>query len=147
MLVGGHCHVPAAFPRGRPGTLCIVGRVGVRAGVEGAENLTSTGIRNPDRPNLSKSVYRLSYSCPRGLSIQVVDNFNIMACNSVINYACEGVTLNHLQHVRRDSGKMEQKQTKNISILFIIYEFGIILIYFFFSWRYNPHWVLYFTAL
>ena len=31
----------------------------------GAENLASTGIRSPDRPARSKSLYRLSYPGPR----------------------------------------------------------------------------------
>ena len=30
---------------------------------EGAENLAPTGIRSPDRPTRSKSLYRLSYHC------------------------------------------------------------------------------------
>jgi hypothetical protein len=31
----------------------------------GAENLTATGIRSPDRPSLSESLYRLSYPSPQ----------------------------------------------------------------------------------
>jgi len=30
----------------------------------GAENLATTGIRFPDRPARSESLYRLSYPCP-----------------------------------------------------------------------------------
>jgi hypothetical protein len=35
--------------------------VGPRAGVDVCENLAPTGIRSPDRPARSQSLYRLSY--------------------------------------------------------------------------------------
>jgi hypothetical protein len=35
--------------------------VGPRAGLDVCENLASTGIRSPDRPSRSQSLYRLSY--------------------------------------------------------------------------------------
>jgi hypothetical protein len=38
--------------------------VGPRAGLDGAENLASTGIRSSDHPARSVLLYRLSYSCP-----------------------------------------------------------------------------------
>jgi hypothetical protein len=38
--------------------------VGPMAGLEGADNLVSTGILSPDRPVSSGSVYRLSYPGP-----------------------------------------------------------------------------------
>jgi hypothetical protein len=38
--------------------------VGPRAGVEDAENLAPTGIRFPDRPACSESLYRLRYPGP-----------------------------------------------------------------------------------
>ena len=50
------------YPRERPGTRCVGGWVGLKAGLEGAENLAATGIRFPDRPARSESLYRLS--CP-----------------------------------------------------------------------------------
>jgi hypothetical protein len=53
------------YTRERPGTHCIGGWVGRRAGLEGAENLSHTGIRSPDRPARSESLYRLSYPGPR----------------------------------------------------------------------------------
>ena len=62
MGVGGQCHAPAAFyPRERPGT--IVHEAGWAPGLvwKGAENLAPTGIRSPDRPARSQSLYRLSY--------------------------------------------------------------------------------------
>jgi hypothetical protein len=56
MRVGGQRHAPATLPPvpivqgGAPGPVWT-----------GAENLASTGIRSPDRPARSDSLYRLSY--------------------------------------------------------------------------------------
>jgi hypothetical protein len=55
--VGGQHHDPAALPRDRPGTH-FTGRW---LDWRGAENLAYTGIRSPDRPAHSQSLYRLSY--------------------------------------------------------------------------------------
>ena len=53
------------YPRETPGTHCIGGWVGHKAGLDGCEkNLTSTGIRSPDRPARSESLHRLSYTGP-----------------------------------------------------------------------------------
>jgi hypothetical protein len=61
MGVGGQRHAPAALPPGkRPGTHCIRGWMGPT----GAENLAHTGIRSPDRPARSESLYRLNYLDP-----------------------------------------------------------------------------------
>ena len=58
----GQLHAPAAlYPRERPGTHCTGGWVGPRAVWTDAENLASTGIRSPDRPARSQSLYLLSY--------------------------------------------------------------------------------------
>jgi hypothetical protein len=58
----GQRHAPAAFySRERPGTYCTGGWVGPRAGWTRAENLAPTGIRSPDRPARSESLYRLGY--------------------------------------------------------------------------------------
>jgi len=54
-------HAPVALPPERPGTHCIGGWVGPRAG---AENLISIEIRYLDRPARSESLYRLSYPAP-----------------------------------------------------------------------------------
>ena len=62
-------HAPAALTAGkRPGTHCIGCWVGPRAGLEGCgkSRRHSTGIRSPDRPVRSESLYRLSYRSPRG---------------------------------------------------------------------------------
>jgi hypothetical protein len=50
------------YPRERTGTCCIGSWVGLRAGLDGAENLAPTRIPSPDRPARSKSLYRLSYN-------------------------------------------------------------------------------------
>ena len=53
------------YLRERPGTRCIGGWVGPRAGVDGCGKLSPpTGIRSPDLPTRSKSLYRLSYPGP-----------------------------------------------------------------------------------
>ena len=58
--VGGQRHALIAPPPGnRPGTYCI-GPVWT-----GAETLVLTGIRFPDRPARSESLYRLSYPGPQ----------------------------------------------------------------------------------
>ena len=48
------------YLRERPGTLCIGGWVAPGPVWTGAENLAFTGIRSPNRPSRSKSLYRLS---------------------------------------------------------------------------------------
>jgi hypothetical protein len=60
MRVGGQLHAPAALPPGkRPGTHFIGGWVGLRAGLDLCGYLAPTGIRSPDRPARSESLYRL----------------------------------------------------------------------------------------
>jgi hypothetical protein len=50
------------YPRERPGTHCTGGWMGLRTGLDVCENSRPpTGIRSPDRPASSQSLYRLSY--------------------------------------------------------------------------------------
>jgi hypothetical protein len=49
------------YLRERPGTHCIGGCVGHRAGLEGVENLAHIGIRTPYSPNRGESLHRPSY--------------------------------------------------------------------------------------
>jgi hypothetical protein len=49
------------YPWENPGTHCVRGWVGPRAGLEGEKNLVPTGIRSPDRPARGESLYRLIY--------------------------------------------------------------------------------------
>jgi hypothetical protein len=63
--VGGERHAPAALPRQRPGTHCVGGWVGPRAGLDGCEKSRPTGIRSPDSSARSESLYRLSSPGPR----------------------------------------------------------------------------------
>ena len=52
----------AALPSGKkPGTHCKGGWVGLRASLDGCQNLASTGILSPDRPARTESLYQLSY--------------------------------------------------------------------------------------
>jgi hypothetical protein len=66
MGVGGQRHAPAALTPGkRPGTHCIGGWVGPRAGMnERGKSHPTTGIRPPNRRARSESLYRLSYPGP-----------------------------------------------------------------------------------
>ena len=65
MGVGGQRHAPAALPPGKD-PVPIVQEAGWAPGPvwTGAENLAPTGIRSPDRPACSESLYRLSYPGP-----------------------------------------------------------------------------------
>jgi hypothetical protein len=49
------------YPRMRPGTHCIEGWVGPGAGLDRCGKFRPTGIRSPDLPARSESLYRLSY--------------------------------------------------------------------------------------
>jgi hypothetical protein len=64
MGVAGQRHDPAPLPPERTGT--HLQEAGWAPGPvwAGAENLASTGIRSPDRPARSESLYRLSYPGP-----------------------------------------------------------------------------------
>jgi hypothetical protein len=66
MGVGGQRHAPAAFTPGKD-PVPIVQEAGWPPGPVwiGAENLAPTGIRSPDRPTCSESLYRLSYPGPQ----------------------------------------------------------------------------------
>ena len=81
------------YPRERPGTHCIGGWVGLGAGVE---NLAPTGIRSPDHPARSDSLYRLSYPGPhlhRGGSLKSREAMKVGMCDAVRNTfgKCVGV--------------------------------------------------------
>jgi hypothetical protein len=49
------------YPRVRPGTNCIGGLVGPRAGLEGYVKSRATWFRSPDRTARSESLYQLNY--------------------------------------------------------------------------------------
>jgi hypothetical protein len=64
-MVGGQRHIPAALPTGkRPGTIVEEAGSSPWPVWTGAEDLAPNGIRFPDRPALSESLYRLSYPGP-----------------------------------------------------------------------------------
>jgi hypothetical protein len=70
---------PAALPPGKtPGTHCIGGWVGPRAGLDRCEKSYPTGIRSPDLLSCSESLYRLR--CP-GLHI-----FRVCVCVYIYIY-------------------------------------------------------------
>jgi hypothetical protein len=60
--VRGQRHAPAAFyPWERPSTHCTGGWLGHRAGLDRCGKSRPTGIRSPDCPGRSQSLYQLSY--------------------------------------------------------------------------------------
>jgi hypothetical protein len=62
MRVGGQLHAPAALPPGKETQYPLYRRLGGPQGVwTAAENLAPTGIRSPDRPACSESLYQLRY--------------------------------------------------------------------------------------
>jgi len=69
----GERHAPAALPPGnRPGTHCIRGWVGPRAGPDGwGKSRPPTGIRSPDRQARSESLCRLRYPGPYDAALLV----------------------------------------------------------------------------
>jgi hypothetical protein len=73
MGVGDQRHPPAALPRGKD-PVPILQEVGwaPRWVWTSAANLaTPTGIRSPDRPARTESLYRLSYPGPHNVLIKV----------------------------------------------------------------------------
>jgi hypothetical protein len=70
MGVGGKRHSPAALPPGKD-PVPIVQEAGWAPGPvwTDAEILAPIGIRSPDRPARSQSLYRLSYSGPTSVGI------------------------------------------------------------------------------
>jgi hypothetical protein len=65
MRVGGQRHAPAApYPAKDPVPIVQEAGWASRLVWTGPDNLPPTGIRPPDLPPRSESLYRLSYRCP-----------------------------------------------------------------------------------
>ena len=81
--VGGQRHAPAALPPGKT-PYPLYRRLGGPQGRSGRVQKISpsTGIRSPDRPVRSESLYRLSYPGPKLGRIQ---NFGFQSIFGVIN--------------------------------------------------------------
>ena len=80
MGVGGQRHAPATLPPGMTRYPWAPGPVWT-----GAENLAPNGIRSPDRPACSESLYRLRYPGPnfdkyKILRFEVVENTSFLGC-------------------------------------------------------------------
>jgi hypothetical protein len=80
MGVGGH-HALAAFTTAKD-LVPIVQEAGWAPGLVwiGAENLAPTGIRSPDLPARSESLYRIRYPGP-----QIHDTACIVDCNTKVD--------------------------------------------------------------
>ena len=89
--VGDQRHAQATLPPGKD-PVPIVQEAGWAPGPvwTGVENLATTGIRSPDRPSRSESLYRLSYPgprLPRYMSIyRSVNKINYVELIRVINF-------------------------------------------------------------
>ena len=91
------------YLRERPGTHCIGGWVGPMAGLDGCEKSRLTRIRPQDRPERSKSLYRLCYRGTREMGAKVTSEEN-NACSTIFlqNEAlCSFGTLVHFHQIVR----------------------------------------------
>ena len=86
------------YPRERSGTHCEGGWVGPRAGLDGCGKSRPTGIRSPDRPARSQSLYRLRYPGPKSLPL----TFNILHTHPFSNIISDRPTL----HPHKTTGKI-----------------------------------------
>jgi hypothetical protein len=75
--VRGQRHAPAAlYPRERSGTHSTGGWVGPSAGMDRCGKFLPTGIRSPDRPARSQSLYRIRYPAHPVEFSQIESNIN-----------------------------------------------------------------------
>jgi hypothetical protein len=80
------------LPRERPGTHCTGGWVGPGAGLDRCGKSSRTGIRSPDLPARSESLYRLRYLDSPMRMVRLI--------NMCLNETCNSVRLgNHLSDV------------------------------------------------
>ena len=78
--MSGQRHAPAAlYPRERAGTHCTGDWVGPEPVWTGGENLAPTGIRSPDHPARSQSLYQLAY----GLECREIEKPRTHADNGI----------------------------------------------------------------
>jgi hypothetical protein len=79
--VGGQRHAPVALPLGKDH--CIGGRVGPRASLDGCgkSRPPPTGIRSPDRPALSESLYRLGHPDCTEVKLHTLTAAILLFCN------------------------------------------------------------------
>jgi len=77
MEVGGQRHAPASLPLESPGTHCVRGWVDLISGLDGCGKFRlPTGIRSPDRPASSETLYRLKYPGPKDLNYMTADSYH-----------------------------------------------------------------------
>jgi hypothetical protein len=80
--MGGQATTRPLYPWERPGANCIGGWVGPKAGVDGCGISRPTGIRSPDRPVRSESLYRHKHLCE--MEPVCDENKNTFSCGSVV---------------------------------------------------------------
>jgi hypothetical protein len=81
------------YPLETQGTHCIGGWVDPSVGLDGCGKSSPTGIRFPDLPACSESLYRLSYPGPRSRcydkqSVSFRFSYQIVVCFSLLPYTC-----------------------------------------------------------
>jgi hypothetical protein len=94
MEMYGRRHSPAAV------THCIGDWVGGRAGLDRCGNLAPTGIRFPDRPARSESLYRLPYPSPQKTHY-VQQNTSVLWLHSQLDYVWQAQSPTDSCHCRR----------------------------------------------
>ena len=107
MGVGGQRHAPTALPsEKRPGTHRIGGRVGQRAGLNGCGKSRPTGIRFPDRPARSESLYQLSYPSPHARCIKTRrrQGRSVFLENATLENERDSFLINVGNHLANDTG-------------------------------------------
>jgi hypothetical protein len=99
MGVGGQRHAPAAVPPGK----ARIQEAGWAPGPvgSGAENLAPTGIRSPNRPARTESLYRLRYPGPQILCT----NFNLFINTPIL------IHFRWCKVPEEDPGKVETRRS------------------------------------
>ena len=96
--MGGQRHDPAALPPGKTRYPLYRRLLEPQGPIwTDAENLAPTGLRSPDRPARSESLYRLRYPGPRSelrtiikkILIQYNGNVNVVSKESVLRVAVD----------------------------------------------------------
>jgi hypothetical protein len=81
------------YPQERPSTQYTGGWVGPRADLDMREKSCLTGIRSPDRPARSQSLYQLSY--PANISVLLVFKILFTTLANIINFQTAPIILIH----------------------------------------------------
>ena len=113
--VGGQRHALAALPPGkRPG---IGGCVGLRAGLDGHGKSRPHGIRSPDRPARSESLYRMSYPGPKVCIVPSIIHYLILL---VLLYVTDNYRVDRLHFSALSSNILTMNSFHSLDVTFCI---------------------------